>query len=334
MLGNIKDYIRYFKLNIIHIFLGSRVGSIFQSNKVIGLIDKQTGKVKVEDKINIVLTPSYYWIKRAYLDVNFTSAALKYAPSIFEGMLPEGNYAYYALKDGKEYIFFAYEPDEIISSIKAKGIQPSQIAGIYFAQNEMGGITAPIQCNKREAVVLHNDTLLQVPIYLVDESKMKRSLEDITQLSKHKIVLHKSSITHSMKELAPIMIAVAALIVLYAAQLLMSFVQKEEITAQPSVFQEYRLPSTFVQNSSIEKKLKKSFKAQTNFRKVVFAILKLPLRDQQRIQTLDYDKENFVISFGAQHLVNIKEMELHLKKSLGKLVKIESGKNVIKVKII
>ncbi len=309
------------------------MASIFQSNKVIGLIDKQTGVIKVEDKINIILTPSYYWVKRVFLDVKFTSAALKYAPSIFEGMLPEGNYAYYAVKSDKEYLFFAYDPDEIISSLQAKEIQTSQISGIYFAQNEMMNITVPIRCNEHDALVLHKGTVVQLPAYLVDQTTMKQSLEDITQLSKHKIVLHKSSITHSMKELTPVMVAIGALIVLYAAQLFMNFNHKEELTSQPSVFQEYKLPTTFMQNSSIEKKLHKAFTAQTTFRKVVFALLKLPLSQRQGVEKLSYEKDSFSIRFDLQNEAELKKIKQHLGQSLGELVKIDLNKKSLKVKI-
>ena len=310
------------------------MASIFTSNAVIGLIDKSTGKIKVEDKINIILTPSFYWIKRAYLEVRFSSAALKYAPSIFEGMLPEGHYSYYAVKTKKEYIFFAYDPDEIISSLKAKGIEAAQIAGIYFAQNEMHSIKAPVQCNKEDAIVVHNDTVLQVPKYLVDESSLKRSLDEIKELSKHKITLHKSSITHSIKELAPLLSVLGMLIVLYTTQLFFTYSKQQELTSQASVFQEYKLPLTFVQNSSIEKKLRSNFKAQTSFRKLIFSILKLPLSQRQRIQSLSYEKELFKIVFEMQDYARLRDIELHLHKSLGKLVKIDIDKNVMRVKII
>lgn len=310
------------------------MASFFSSNAVIGLIDKNTGRIKVEDKINIILTPSFYWIKRAYLEVNFTSSALKYAPSIFEGMLPEGNYSYYAVKTKKEYMFFAYDPDEIISSLKAKGITASQISGIYFAQNEMHNIKAPVQCNKEDAVVVYNDTVLQVPKYLVDESSLKRNLDEIKELSKHKITLHKSSVTHSIKELAPVLSVLGMLIVLYTTQLFFTYKQQQKLESQGSVFQEYKLPLTFVQNSSIEKKLRSSFKAQTSFRKLIFSILKLPLSQRQRIKSLSYEKELFTIVFEMQDYARLRDIELHLHKSLGKLVKIDIEKNVMRVKII
>lgn len=309
------------------------MASIFNSNKVIGLIDKHTGKIEVEDKINIILTPSFYWVKRAYLEVKFTSMALKYAPSIFEGILPKGDYAYYAVKTKKEYIFFAYDPDEIISSLQAKGIQASQIAGIYFAQNELLNITNPIQCNSKDALVVHNGTVLQVRKYLVDESSLKHSLDEIKELSKHKVTLHKSSVTHSLKELAPILFVLGLLIVLYAVQLFFTYSQQQKVQSQPSVFREYSLPATFMQNSSIEKKLRKSFKAQKSFRKLIFAILKLPLSQRQRIENLSYEKELFKITFEMDDYARLRDVELHLQESLGKLVSIDIDKNMMRVKI-
>ncbi|MDF1879701.1 hypothetical protein JHD50_00025 [Sulfurimonas sp. MAG313] len=302
-------------------------------NKIIGLIDKQTGSVKVVDKMNVLLTPSYYWIKRSFLEVKLSSSALKYAPSIFEGMLPEGDYAYYVVKEKNEFVFFAYKPDEIISSLKEKGINGSDIAGIYLAENEMKGITSPILCNPDEVLVLENNTILQVKKYLVNEESIKRDLDDVKQLSKHKITLHKSSVTHSVKELKPLIAVLSVLILLYATQMFFTYSQKQELDNKPSVFQEYKLPNTFVQNSSIEKKLRKSFKAQKSFRKLVFAILKLPLSQRQRITSLIYQKESFRIIFEAEDYARLRDVGLHLKKSLGQLVSIEINKNIMKVKI-
>lgn len=309
------------------------MASLFNSNQVIGLIDKHTGKIKVEDKINIILTPSYYWVKRAYLEVNFTSSALKYAPSVFEGMLPEGDYDYYAVKTTTEYIFFAYEPDLIISSLHDKGIQSTQIAGIYFAQNEMLNITNPIQCNEEDAIVVHNDTVLQVPKYLVNESTLKRNIEEIKELSKHKIILQSTSTSNSVKKLAPLLSILAVLVLLYATQLFFTYAQQEKLQANASVFEAYGLPSTFVQNSSIEKKLSKSFQEQKSFRKLIFAILKLPLSQQETIKDLRYEKKLFTILFEMQDYTKLKTIADTLKKSLDRSVKINIDKNTMRVEI-
>ena len=300
---------------------------------MIGLIDKNTSSISVDDKIDIILTPSYYWVKRAFLEVYFPSQALKYAPSIFEGILPEGDYSYYVVKLKKEFLFFAYESDKIIKSLKNKGIQASQISGIYFAQNEFFDLENPVVCSDKDVLVTHEKTLLQIPKNLVDEDNIKRNIDEVTTLSKHKVTLYKSSVTHSVKELKPFMYAIAALIVLYCVQLFFTYNEYNKVSAQTSVFKEYGLPATLRQNSAIEKRLRGDFKAQKSFRKIVFTILQLPLSQRQKIKTVMYEKNQFKINFEMEDYARLRDIELSFKKSLGKLVKVDINKNMMTVKI-
>ena len=306
---------------------------LFNRSSVIGLIDKHTAKVSVKDKIDIILTPSYYWVKRAVLEVPFTFQALKYAPSIFEGMLPEGHFSYSVVKVKKEYLFFAYNADEIIKSLKEKGIDASQISGVYLAQNELRNLNAPIACNEKDVLVTHQNTLLQVPKSLVDESIIKRNMDEVKTLSRNKIALYKSSVTHSLKELTPLIYALSAFIVLYAVQLFFTYSEHEKIAALPSVFKEYKLPQTLIQNSSIEKQLRGDFTDQKSFRKIIFTILQLPLSQRQKITTVSYEKNTFKIIFEMQDYARLRDIELSFKKSLGKLVKVDIDKNIMTVKI-
>jgi len=306
---------------------------LFNRSSVIGLIDKHTGTVKVTDKIDIILTPSYYWVKRAVLEVSFAAQALKFAPSIFEGILPEGHFSYFVVKSKKEYLFFAYNADEIIKSIQEKGIESSQISGVYFAQNELSNLTAPIACNDKDVLVMHQETLLQVPKSLVDETTVKRSMDEVKTLSRNKITLYKSSVTHTLKELTPLMYALGALIVLYTTQLFFTYSEHEKISAMPSVFKEYKLPQTLIQNNSIEKRLRGEFTDQKSFRKIIFTILQLPLSQRQKITTVAYEKNLFKITFEMQDYARLRDVELSFKKSLGKLVKVDITKNIMTVKI-
>lgn len=298
------------------------------------LVDKHMRKMTVYSRVDIILTPSLYWIKRAYFEVHFVSQALKYAPSVFEGILPEGNYAYFAVKTKKEYLMFAYDPDVIIATLAEHGIQSSQIGDVYFAQNEFADITVPLRCNENDVLVLHDDTILQVPESLVDESTIQDEMDEIKHLSKHKVTLYKSSIRHSFKELAPVMSVLGGLILLYTTQLFFTYQQKAKVDALPSVFQEYKLPSTSIQNASIEKKLLNDFKAQKSFRQLTNAILTLPLSAAERIESISYEKELYKIVFEGQGQKGLSEIALHLEKSLGKLVKVEVEKNMMRIQIL
>ncbi len=233
----------------------------------------------------------------------------------------------------KEYLFFAYNADEIIKSLKDKGIEASQISGVYLAQNEFKHLSSPIACNDKDVLVIHHNTLLQVPKSLVDESTVKRSMDEIKTLSRNKITLYKSSVTHSLKELTPLMYALGSFIVLYTAQLFFTYSEHAKISALPSIFKEYKLPQTLIQNNSIEKRLRSEFTAQKSFRKIIFTILQLPLSQREKISTVMYQKNTFKIIFDMQDYARLRDIELNFKKSLGKLVKVDIDKNIMTVKI-
>ena len=308
--------------------------SFFHKNISTLLVDRYMSMAHAEGKVNIVLCPSLYWVKRAYFELHFASQALKYAPSVFEGTLPEGNYAYYALKLKNEFLIFAYDPDEIIATLEEHGIAASQINDVYFAQNELTQLHNPLACNEKDVLLMHNGIILQLPRSLVESSDTQEEMDAPTKLSKHKITLYRSSLRHSFKELTPTLSVLGALIILYAVQLFFTYSEYSKVTALPSVFQEYKLPSTMLQNSSIEKKLLSDFRAEESFRKVSYAVLKLPLSEGQRVESVSYEKDVFKIVFDLQAGENLGEIGRHLEKTLGKLAKVEIEKNTVRVKIL
>ena len=62
-----------------------------------------------DEKVNIILSPALYWVKRQTLPVKYIRDAMKLLPSIFEESVPEGHYSYSAYKDGDTFVLFAYD---------------------------------------------------------------------------------------------------------------------------------------------------------------------------------------------------------------------------------
>jgi hypothetical protein len=60
-------------------------------------------------KVNIILSPSLYWVKKMSLPVTNVREVKKLLPSIFEDSLPVGHYSYTAYKHGEDFMLFAYE---------------------------------------------------------------------------------------------------------------------------------------------------------------------------------------------------------------------------------
>ncbi|MEA2091565.1 MAG: hypothetical protein U9O83_04260 [Campylobacterota bacterium] len=91
-------------------------------------------------KVNIILSPSLYWVKKLSLPVKYLRDAKKLLPSLFEDTLPKGNYSYTAYKSGDEFLIFAYEDKYILETLSKEGISLSNVANVYFAQSEMQNI--------------------------------------------------------------------------------------------------------------------------------------------------------------------------------------------------
>ena len=62
---------------------------------------------KKREKVNVILSPSLYWVKKLSLPVKYVREVKKLLPSIFEDTLPKGNYNYTAYKSGED--FFGFE---------------------------------------------------------------------------------------------------------------------------------------------------------------------------------------------------------------------------------
>ena len=62
-----------------------------------------------DNKVNIILSPSLYWIKKVSLPVKNVKDVKPLLASIFEDILPDGTYNYSAYKNDDAYLVFAYE---------------------------------------------------------------------------------------------------------------------------------------------------------------------------------------------------------------------------------
>ena len=72
---------------------------------------------EITNKVDIILSPKFYWIRIEELNVKKEKEALKFAPSIFEGQFEESSssYRYLAIKGNEnKYIFIAYNPKTIL----------------------------------------------------------------------------------------------------------------------------------------------------------------------------------------------------------------------------
>ena len=142
-------------------------------NKKLLLIHLAMEHINVDKSINIMLSPQFYTLKREALPVKYAYQAKKIAPSLFEGLLEnKGTYEYAVFKEEDDWVFVAYNIEEITAFLTSKGIPPEKIAKVYFAQESVTAFSLPVLLNEKEVLTVLDNTVVVVP-------KIALNLEDI-----------------------------------------------------------------------------------------------------------------------------------------------------------
>jgi hypothetical protein len=255
-------------------------------------------------KVDIILSPSMYWVKKISLPVKSVREVKKLLPSIFEESLPEGHYSYYAYKSEDEFIVFAYEDKKILEIIHGKGIVSSQISNIYFAQTEFDKIETVIGIDEINAIYLKEKLLLLAPRSWFNTIE-KLSLDSL-KFSKHKISLQQYGHIIDPKSLYKIGVLLSLFALILGSELFIAKSKLETIEAKKEeIFSKYKLQSSTLQNEAALKKYTKIYTIQIKLRKYLSFFLKLHLKKNQNIVLVDY--KNRVLSVTVSNIKKGKE---------------------------
>lgn len=258
-------------------------------------LDSNSEYELIDSKVNIVLSPSLYWVKKISLPVKSVRDVLKLLPSIFEDILPDGNYSYYAYKDGDEFIAFAYNDKFILDTISQKGISLSNISNIYFAQTEITNIKSAIKIDEKQSIYIKDGILILIPCCWIEE-KDKLDFSEIKH-SKHKITIHQFGHIVETKSLYKIgAILVVMILLLSSEYFITSYKTSKVISAKDEIFQNYKLKSTTFQNKALLKKYKNIDILQTKIREYISYILKIKLQKGERISFISFKNKKMLIS--------------------------------------
>ncbi len=242
----------------------------FKQNRQTLIISKKTQKTDTkQNRVDVILTPSFYWVKKLSLPVDSIKQAKKLLPGIFEECLPDGDFSYYVYKKENEFIAFAYNDDEIIKKLKELGIYDKTDSVRFFQsefENEEDDFLIDGSCLKKEN-----------GIYVELSEKFCQNPKSTTlpqKLSKHKIDLeiYKSFIDKSTLYKVVGIIALFLLLNIIQTVVISSKISKLE-KEKEKIFQKYSLlPSSF-QNRAILKKWKKTDKKQIKIRNILKNVL-------------------------------------------------------------
>ena len=122
-----------------------------------------------EGACDLLLTPPLYLMKRESLPVRFSFQARKVAPSVMEGLGADPTWVHEVFREGEEWVFVAYDPETVERHIREHGCKPENVKNLYFAQQFVESLDAPLPLDGEEALVNLDGTVAVVPRSLLSE---------------------------------------------------------------------------------------------------------------------------------------------------------------------
>jgi len=133
------------------------------SNHTLILVYKSMHHQHQTGLVDVMLTPEFYVLKKEVLPVRYAYQAKKVAPALFDGLLDDDGYDFFVYKEGEEWVFIAYHPEQIAAFLKRKGIEPAKVGKVYFAEQIVDKLEQPIRLGEKHMLMRLNDMAVVVP---------------------------------------------------------------------------------------------------------------------------------------------------------------------------
>lgn len=250
----------------------------------------------VEGKLNIILSPSLYWVKKLSLPIDNLREVKKLLPSIFEESIPDGNYSYMVYRQGDEFFAFAYDDKLIIDLLAQKGITSANIAGVYLAQSELDGVQMPANIDENYALQVKDGIVILIPSSWVKNSN-NLNIHEIT-LSKHKLYLKEYGHIVDSSSIYKVMAMLGVFILIFAAKYIITERKIDDLQSKKSeLFSKYHLQPTMMQNRSVLETYKGIYQKQSKAREVMAYLLDLRLQPAQKLLSIEIKERSLLSTF-------------------------------------
>ncbi len=307
--------------------------SFFSSKrKDIYFITKNFDK-KIDSRCDIVLSPQFYWTKKVNLNTNFSYEVKKMAPSIFDGILPKGDFDYRVFKTNpKEFIVIAYDVKHILQELKLLGIDTSLIDKIYTVQSELLNKSISLRSDETHGIVAVDGIIVQLPLRLLEEIP-KNSTEEIFQdkLSSNYIYSKNLKEIGIDKKESNLILSLLILLGLVLFIHILKIEKDRNMIAKQKekMIKKYSLPKTSFEIKSMQAEFLKIDKEQNRLREALSYVGNFTLLNREFFNLLEYEKSHLKLSVR----LNSKKRERAFKNFISKKFKIikmdKNGKDFI-----
>ncbi len=261
-------------------------------------LDSTSNNFITTENVNVILSPSLYWVKKISLPVKYLRDVKTLLPSLFEDTVNEGVYSYSAYKSGDYFFIFAYEDKKILDLLSSKGISPAQIKNVYFAQSEFSTFNHPITINETQSMYLKDELLVLIPTTWLEES-FDLDIKTIT-LSKNNITLKQFNHIVNDKSLYTIAGIFILLIVVVGVEYIIAQQKLNETSnMRDELFITHSLKPTMMQNRSMLKEYKKTHTRQIKIRENISYMLSLNLKKTVNIALITLKSNKLIFEFSG-----------------------------------
>ncbi|AXH12182.1 hypothetical protein [Halarcobacter bivalviorum] len=280
----------------------------------------------IDTKLDIIVSPEFYWVRKFEIPVKTEAQAKDVLPSLFEDITNETSSLTYQVKRLEENLFlcFAFNNKKIYEAIKSSGILVSNIASIYFAQNEC----VDYKCFKIDGLCfayVSDNILVKIPNVLIDECVDFVGVIGNIKLSSMRLQIKLYNDLFNTKLLYTFYFIFAVLILLNIARYVDFTLQIEPLEDKiENIKRVNDFPNSMIQANSILNDFEKKIRVEKQKREAISYIL-----TNQRLSLKSFDMQNDEIILEYQ-TSNKNEVQLFLNKNF-KNIKITTVKNLTKV---
>jgi hypothetical protein len=159
-----------------------------EDNKELVLVYRGMPQVNRDDRFSVVITPQNYLLKKEHLAIKQEYQSKKIAASLFDEFIENNKdaYSFFVYKEDEDWIFIAYNQNEIMELLEEVGISASNVDEIFFAQQLVSSIDKPISLGEDKALVSIDGIATIVPknilpkdteyVHISDEVQPKKAV--------------------------------------------------------------------------------------------------------------------------------------------------------------
>ncbi len=274
-------------------------------------------KTKDTKRFNVILSPYFYWAKvEDELPIKKEAEVKKLAPSLFEGMLPMGDFIYKVFKLAEaKYLLIALDKKFILSEFSKLNIDKNQIENIYLAQSEFINISNPIEIDDKNGLINIDGVIEKAPLkYIKGYSTPVKTILSSISFSKHKMGLYE--LEDNFIDNKSFYLIVGVLVLIASINLTEYFLYKKElkevVSKRDELLSKHDLPTTSFELESIKSSLNLTQKEQLKIRQKLAYLNKITLANGEYLYNLELKNNNLNLSIKLNDPKRAEEMKAYL----------------------